>query len=237
MISKNVNKVALHLMRHGETIINKAGRMQGWCDGVLTKEGIEVAENTAIGLSGIEFKGVYSSDLGRAIKTAEIVLKRNKFGNKLEIKEILELREVYFGKYEAELENILISDILNYLKVKSFEEVIEMPAFSKVYADTCAALDETGAAEDHNTLINRVMKGVSTIIEEVEAKGGGNVLVVIHGGVLRNFLKNINPNLKIFRVENCSISLVEYSEGEFNVKSINDMSYKEKGEEIRFQQR
>lgn len=25
-------------MRHGQTILNKANRTQGWCDGVLTKE-------------------------------------------------------------------------------------------------------------------------------------------------------------------------------------------------------
>ena len=32
----------LYLMRHGETIINRAQRTQGWCDGVLTEKGIEV---------------------------------------------------------------------------------------------------------------------------------------------------------------------------------------------------
>ena len=73
MISKEVK---IFLMRHGETILNKAGRTQGWCDGILTKEGIEVAVNVGFGLRVIKFKSVYSSDLGRARKTAQIVIKQ-----------------------------------------------------------------------------------------------------------------------------------------------------------------
>ena len=76
-------KTILYLMRHGQTIINKAGRVQGWCDGVLTENGIEVAEDVALGLRNIKFNGVYSSDLGRAVKTAKIIIKANKMKNRL----------------------------------------------------------------------------------------------------------------------------------------------------------
>ena len=69
----NSKEVKIYLMRHGQTILNRAGRTQGWCDGVLTKEGIEVAVNVGFGLRDVEFKNVYSSDLGRARKTAQIV--------------------------------------------------------------------------------------------------------------------------------------------------------------------
>ena len=91
-------------MRHGKTILNKAERIQGWCDGVLTKEGIEVAINTGIGLRDVKFKAAYSSDLGRAVKTIRIIIKENKASANLQLKELKGLREAYFGKYEGELE-------------------------------------------------------------------------------------------------------------------------------------
>ena len=124
MNNKNAGKVNLYIMRHGQTILNKAGRTQGWCDGVLTKEGIEIAVNAGLGLSDIEFKAAYSSDLGRAIKTARIVIEKNKVSNNLQLKEVEGLREVCFGKYEGELEEVKFNDILKFLNVSSFKEAV-----------------------------------------------------------------------------------------------------------------
>lgn len=222
-------KVVLYFMRHGQTIINRAGRVQGWCDGVLTDEGIKVAERVALGLSDIEFKAVYSSDLGRAIKTARIVVEANKASENLQVKEVPELREMYFGKYEGEREELLFGDIFKYLNVESFEEALNIPDFGRAFADACATLDSTGAAENYNTLISRIMKGINIICEEVLSLGGGNALLVVHGGMLRNLLEQLDQNSDISEIENSSVSLVEYEDGKFNIISINDMSYKEKG--------
>lgn len=38
-------KVTLFLTRHGKTMLNTTGRMQGWCDSPLTPDGVKVAEN------------------------------------------------------------------------------------------------------------------------------------------------------------------------------------------------
>lgn len=230
-------KVILYLMRHGQTIINKAGRVQGWCDGVLTEEGIEVAENVALGLRDIEFKRVYSSDLGRAVKTARIIIKANKINNKLQVKEVPDLREMCFGKYEGEVEKLMFKDIFDYLHVKSFEEAFKIPDFGRVFANTCATLDETGEAESYDKIISRIFKGINTICEELLTNGGGNVLIVIHGGILRHILKEIDETAKFDNIENSSISLVEYENGKYSIVSINDMSYKEKGEKIKFSDR
>ena len=158
MSDKNKGRVTLYLMRHGQTILNKVGRTQGWCDGVLTKEGIEVAVNTGLGLSDVKFKAVYSSDLGRAIKTAQIVIKENKASVDLELKEFEGLREVYFGKYEGEFEKIKFKAILDFLNVTSFEEMAEKYDFQRAYCDSCAALDETHEAEDYNTALKILSK-------------------------------------------------------------------------------
>lgn len=167
MSNKNKGKVILYLMRHGQTILNKAKRTQGWCDGVLTKEGIEVAITVGIGLSDIKFKAAYSSDLGRAVKTAKIVIKENMASTNLQLKELEGLREVYFGKYEGEHESIIFNDVLRFLNVNSFKEAEEKYDFQKEYCNSCAILDETKEAEDYSAAIKRVMKSLENICSEI----------------------------------------------------------------------
>lgn len=226
------NRVVLYFMRHGETIINKAKRVQGWCDGVLTEKGIEVAKNTGIGLSDIEFKSIYTSDLRRTIKTAKIVLGENKYSRDLDICQVEDLREAYFGKYEGELEETLLKDMLNYLKVNSFEDIIKRPNPQKEFVNTCAALDETKKAENYDLLLKRAIRGLTNIAKEQEIKGGGNVLVVIHGGILRVIIEYIDSSFDTREIDNASISKVIYENGTFKVESVNDMSYCEKGQLI-----
>ena len=216
MISKEVK---IFLMRHGETILNKAGRTQGWCDGILTKEGIEVAVNVGFGLRDIKFKSVYSSDLGRARKTAQIVIKENKASKDLKLQEREGLREVYFGKYEGEIDKMMFNDILNYLNVTSIEEAEKKYEFQRAYCDTCAALDETKEAEDYNTAITRTMNELKQICQENSQEGG-------------NIIDYLDKSFNIRNIDNSSISMISYRDGEFKVESVNDNSYSEKGKEI-----
>lgn len=233
-MNKNSGKVILYLMRHGETILNRANRTQGWCDGVLTDSGIETAVNAGIGLSSIKFKAVYSSDLKRAIETAKIIIKENKSGSGLKLKELKSLREVYFGKYEGELEEVLFNDILNYLNVKSFKEAEEKYDFQKEYCNACASLDETNKAEDYNTVITRVMKSLKKICMENSDSDAENVLVVAHGGIIRLIIDYLDKNFNVRNMDNSSISKIIYQNGKFKVESVNDNSYSTAGKAISY---
>lgn len=229
-------KINLYLMRHGETIINRANRTQGWCDGVLTKKGIEVAENVALGLRDIKFDAVYSSDLGRAVKTATIVINENTASGKIELQELEGLREVYFGKYEGERESVMINDIMSYLKVSSFKEAEEKYDFQKAYCDTCALLDETNEAENYETAIKRVMTSLNEICNSHSGKDDCNVLLVIHGGILRLIIDYLDKSINIREMNNSCICKVIYDNGTFKVESVNDMSYSEHGKNIRIEE-
>lgn len=61
------------IVRHGETIWNLQHRQQGHKDSPLTDLGEKQAQALAQALSAVSFAAVYSSDLGRAAKTAEVI--------------------------------------------------------------------------------------------------------------------------------------------------------------------
>jgi broad specificity phosphatase PhoE len=63
----------LIVVRHGETEWNAEGREIGQLDSLLTPRGVDQAERLAQRLGRMPIAMIYSSDLGRAMKTAEIL--------------------------------------------------------------------------------------------------------------------------------------------------------------------
>jgi 2,3-bisphosphoglycerate-dependent phosphoglycerate mutase/probable phosphoglycerate mutase len=61
------------LLRHGQTDYNVAGRMQGHLDSHLTEEGREQARRAAPVIARMSLDRMISSDLTRAVDTAEEV--------------------------------------------------------------------------------------------------------------------------------------------------------------------
>ncbi|MCK5250037.1 MAG: histidine phosphatase family protein [Spirochaetaceae bacterium] len=66
-------ETTLVLIRHGETEWNRSGRYQGHADSPLTTRGLAQARAVAYALDGKRFDAFYSSDLGRAKRTASII--------------------------------------------------------------------------------------------------------------------------------------------------------------------
>ncbi len=67
----------LYIVRHGETVWNTEDRMQGVKDSPLTDKGKSHARSMGEKLKklGIDFSALYTSDLGRACSTAELINK------------------------------------------------------------------------------------------------------------------------------------------------------------------
>ena len=63
----------IFLVRHGETFDNARHIMQGQVQGELNERGKQQAQQVAIRLADEPFDAVISSDLHRAIQTAEII--------------------------------------------------------------------------------------------------------------------------------------------------------------------
>ena len=70
---QNPEKTILWLVRHGQTDWNLEGRYQGQADTPLNPAGIVEAGRAARQLAERPFQMVYSSDLQRAHRTAEVI--------------------------------------------------------------------------------------------------------------------------------------------------------------------
>lgn len=88
----------LYLVRHGQTEFNVRNILQGWHDSPLTARGREqaLATRTAFEVRGVTFDHVYSSPLGRARHTAELIA-----GEGCSIELIDDLREWHLGSLEG----------------------------------------------------------------------------------------------------------------------------------------
>lgn len=88
----------LYLVRHGQTELNVQNILQGWHDSPLTARGREqaLATRAAFEARGISFDHAYSSPLGRARHTAELIV-----GEGLPIELVDDLREWHLGSLEG----------------------------------------------------------------------------------------------------------------------------------------
>lgn len=88
----------LYLVRHGQTELNVQNILQGWHDSPLTARGREqaLATRSAFEDRGVTFDHVYSSPLGRARRTAELIA-----GEGRSIELVDDLREWHLGSLEG----------------------------------------------------------------------------------------------------------------------------------------
>jgi glucosyl-3-phosphoglycerate phosphatase len=87
----------LVLLRHGQTDYNVAGRMQGHLDSILTETGVEQAAAVAPEIARLAPDRVISSDLRRAVDTAELV----SAACGLPVKYDARLRETHLGEWQG----------------------------------------------------------------------------------------------------------------------------------------
>jgi broad specificity phosphatase PhoE len=97
----------LFLVRHGESVGNKTGFVQGHEDHPLTKTGIDQVVKIARRLEGERIDLAYSSDLRRAARTFEEIVKLHPEVKKIE--HLKELRERGKGIYEGKPREVMYS--------------------------------------------------------------------------------------------------------------------------------
>ncbi|KAF0155901.1 MAG: hypothetical protein FD159_1939 [Syntrophaceae bacterium] len=194
----------LILIRHGETLWNKEGRIQGTSDIELSEAGIEQARRLALSLKDSEIDAIHASPLKRAYQTAEII---NSFHQrKIEVHP--ELAEMDQGDFEG----------------LTFKELMacEKEFLHRWIADPASVRMPRG--ESLTELQTRAWQSIEKIIE-----GGENALVVAHNFTIAAILCRLRKiNLSDFRstcVDNASKTLIHIREGQAHIELMNDRSH------------
>ncbi|EUJ42974.1 histidine phosphatase family protein [Paenilisteria rocourtiae] len=229
--------VIFYVVRHGKTMLNTTDRVQGWSDAVLTPAGKEVVTDAGKGLKDVEFGSAYSSDSGRAIQTADLILKENKKSDGVKLKTDPRFREFNFGTYEGDLNHNMWTDIAKS-QGKTLEQWQSEGVSPKDFANSVAKLDKERVkdnanwpAEDYATITARLQDGINEVAKKESKKGDHNVLLVSHGLSIGALLDSISPGYKLpdGGLKNASVTKIEYKDGKFTIGDVNDLSYVENG--------
>lgn len=192
----------IYLTRHGETKWNQERRMQGSKNSSLTEKGVEDAQKLQKRLASVEFDRIYSSPLGRAVETAEIV----KGNRELEIEKVPEFMEMHFGEWEG----------------RTVEEIED--AYGQGYRNFWDAPEkyQPMGGESFDEILSRVERGLKVIAEDTEKEEQGekeiNVLLVAHAVVIKSIyalVKNL-PLVEFWNppfMHGTNLTILEIREG------------------------
>lgn len=229
------SKITIYVARHGKTMMNTFDRVQGWCDSPLTSEGIEIARHLGYGLSDIEFRTAYCSDLRRTKQTAQIILGAKGQGD-IPLIELAGLREACFGSFEADFNHTMWLHAALYLGYRTVEDmytaILSKKLSYKEVLNAIKELDTAGMAEGFDQIEARTQESLREIGENESQFGDANILVVCHGmSILAMLLSLGGDKLFVRPLNNADVCKVIYQDGVFTVESMADSSYVEKGRE------
>ncbi|MEX5397294.1 histidine phosphatase family protein [Streptococcus sp. ZJ93] len=221
----------LYIARHGKTMFNTIGRVQGWCDTPLTTTGEIGIRELGLGLkeAGLEFKVAVSSDLGRTVQTITIAQRELGILGKIPYYQDKRIREWCFGSFEGMYDAELFSGVLPRISgivdanTMTFEEI----------ANGVHEADSANWSEPWAVLKERILTGFESIAKDVEKQGGGNALIVSHGMTIATLVNLLEPERPTnLALDNGSMTILRYENGQFSIEAVGDMSYRHRGAEI-----
>ncbi len=196
----------LYLVRHGESLWNKNGRVQGQKDIILTENGKQQAIKLSKRLKQEKIDYIYTSSLKRAKHTAKFISKQ------LNVRLIIEdnLKERNFGVWEG----LFIEDIK-----KNYEKEYELwkthPYNFKIH--------KSETVED---VLIRVKLFLEYLNNNYMKK---SILIVSHTVIIKliiiEMLKLKITDYSKYHISNCSLSIIDHNNNNFYLKSVNDTSH------------
>jgi alpha-ribazole phosphatase len=158
----------LYLIRHGEIEPAAMGKLIGHTDVALSERGVERARRLAEKLSSMRLDAVYSSDLRRAYRTAEIIAERHQ----LRPQPSAAWREINMGTWEERA----LSDLND-----------EAPEKIAALFNDPASFEYPGG-ESFTGFTRRIRE---TLEQSLQRYPRGEIALVAHGGVCRAIIGEV----------------------------------------------
>jgi len=199
----------IYFIRHGQTTWNAEFKFQGHTDVPLSRLGIEQAEFLARRLRDYKITAFYTSDLTRAVKTAEILAQPHN----LPVMPVPGLREVNFGSWEGKVFTKEVKDKL----IDSGKNWWDSP------------LDGSGSqGESFSQMSARVNEAIRSIVER--HLDDQEIVVVSHGGVIRAVVAAVlGMDLVCYwrlRLDNACLNIIDFNSPDKGILVLfNDLSH------------
>lgn len=199
------------LIRHGETAWNAVRRLQGHTDIPLSPTGERQAEGLARALQAEPLDAIISSDLGRALQTAQAVAAHHPH---LPLHTDPGLRERGYGAFEG----LLYTEIAERYPV----EFAEWQA-----RDVDAVMPAGGrVAESFRQFFLRCQDGIARWAERYPQQ---SILIVAHGGVLECAYRAARglsiDGPRDFQVKNASINRFTFDKGVLSLEQWGEVAH------------
>ena len=196
----------IYIVRHGQTEWNLLGKTQGHGNSDLTPKGIEQAELLADSMTKYPIDYIYSSDLGRAYQTAEIIV--NKLN--IEVEKTEALREMNFGTWEGRI----IKDIIE-----------EDPELYKMWRN-----EPHLAKIPQGETLSQIKERTDAFIKEINEKyDGKHIVLVTHSLCARimllSFLDSDVKNIYRINQANTALNIIELRDYGPVVMKMNDTTH------------
>lgn len=196
----------IYIVRHGETDWNAQRLVQGHSDTPLNKIGEIQAKELALKFKNIKIDKVFSSDLLRAKRTAEIIV----LEKKLAVETTKILRERRFGKYEGQHASAL----------ETLDQILR-----ELDKEARFKYRHEGEIDSDEDLINRI---IPFLREVAISNPDKTILTVTHGGVLRSLIRHIQDmDLVKIKVENLAYIKLKSDGEDFEVIETSGINYEE----------
>ncbi|KAK8606829.1 hypothetical protein V6N13_052585 [Hibiscus sabdariffa] len=194
------------VVRHGETAWNATGRIQGHMDVELNEVGRQQAASLAERLSREpEISAIYSSDLKRALETAETIAASC---GKFEVIKDPDLRERHLGDVQGLL----------------FREAAKVcPEAYRAFSSRATNQVIPGGGESLDQLYHRATSSIQRIIQKHKGK---RIVVVTHGGVIRALYRRACSRRFRGSILNTSVNIFQISDDDvWTIKSWGDVTH------------
>lgn len=217
-------------------MLNTTDRVQGWADAPLTPAGEEVVEVAGRGMADIEFQSAYASSSGRAYQTAGAHSLSKARSPAISPSSMMIASASSTSAPTRAISTTQCGRTSRTTRASpwksSWRTLIPRNLLDTSQAGQGPSESEGNwPAEDYDTIVTRLDAGLTDIVKTEAAKGDGNVLIVSHGLSIMALLKHLfgDDMPEASGVANASVTIIEYMDGKYELKSFNDESYIEKG--------
>jgi broad specificity phosphatase PhoE len=189
------DRILLFFLRHGRPDFPDARQyIYGHTDYDLSDTGVRQAQKIAASLANVPMDRIISSDLARAIRTAEIIAEAQNAARPVERDPAL--REIHMGEWDGMTKDDIESEYADVFRVRGED-----------FANTAPPGGESFAR-----LQIRALGALERIVSE--SRGADRLLLVAHGGLFWSMISGLFRiplgDMTRFGLDYCALHLVEF---------------------------